>query len=122
MRNYNKEIGNTGELIAVEHLNSIGYKVIDRNFRSRFGEIDIIARDEKYIVFVEVKTRYTSIYGSPCEAVNYNKIVKLNKTAEYYILKNKLSKNYFRFDVIEVFIDYNDNSHAVKLIRNAFQP
>lgn len=121
MHTYNKDIGNLGESSAVEYLDCLAYNVIARNFRSRFGEIDIIARDGKYIVFVEVKTRYNSNYGSPGEAVNYTKITKLRKTAEYYILKNKLYKDYFRFDVIEIYIDYNNNSQTVKHIKNAFQ-
>jgi putative endonuclease len=121
MHTYNKEIGNLGESAAAEYLYCEKYEVITRNFRSRFGEVDIIARDGKYIVFVEVKTRYNSIYGSPGEAVNYTKITKLRKTAEYYIIKNKLYKDFFRFDVIEVYIDYNDNSQTIKHIKNAFQ-
>lgn len=120
MHEYNKAIGSIGELYAIEYLKNLDYKLMDRNFRSRFGEIDIIARDGIYIVFIEVKTRYNSVYGLPCESVNYNKMSKLKKTAEYYILKNKLHKNYFRFDVIEIYLDYNDNLYSAKLIKNAF--
>lgn len=121
MKNQNKPIGFYGEETAESYLKSIGYNIISRNFRCNIGEIDMVARDGKYIVFIEVKTRYDRKYGYPCEAVTKGKQYKIYKTAQYYILKNKIEKSYFRFDVIEVLLNRSSNEYKVNLIKNAFQ-
>lgn len=81
-----------------------GYEIIETNFYTRKGEIDIIARKDNYIIFVEVKTRTTLEYGTPAMAVNYLKKEHLKMVAKFFIHKNKLYKYDIRFDVIEVFI------------------
>lgn len=88
-----REIGNTGEDYAVNLLIDKGYKVIERNFRSRFGEIDIIAIHKDTLVFVEVKTRTSKKYGKPEEAVTPQKLNHIIKTSDYYCsTHNKLPK------------------------------
>ena len=80
----------------------------------------MIAKDGDYICFIEVKTRCGSLFGNPCEAVTYPKQQRICKTAQMYILKKKLFKFNFRFDVIEVILNKENGSSSIKLINNAF--
>lgn len=96
-------IGKKGEEEAQKYLKKIGYIIISTNFRSRFGEIDIIALDLGCTVFIEVKSRSTELFGSPAESIIYSKVRKLIKTAQFFqVLHPKLPKN-IRFDAIEIF-------------------
>ena len=100
-----QEIGKIGEDIACSYLEKNNYKIICRNYRTKTGEIDIIARDiTKEIVFIEVKTRQNLKYGYPIDAINKQKLIHIFKTATLYILLNKLENNNIRFDAIEVYI------------------
>ena len=100
-----QEIGKIGEDIACSYLEKNNYKIICRNYRTKTGEIDIIARDiTKEIVFIEVKTRQNLKYGYPIDAINKQKLIHICKTATLYILLNKLENNNIRFDAIEVYI------------------
>ncbi len=81
-------------------LQSKGYKIIGRNFRSRFGEIDIIALDADSLVFVEVKARWSKKFGSPEEAVTFQKLQKIRKTGEYYSLTHPSLPQKLRIDVV----------------------
>ena len=85
-----KQLGDFGEKIACKYLKRLNYKLIETNFRSKQGEIDIIAEDNKELVFIEVKTRHNTKYGKAIEAVNYQKQKHIYKTAEYYIYKNSI--------------------------------
>ncbi len=100
MEKYNKVIGDKGEDAAVRYLKRNGYKILDRNYNVRGGEIDIVAKDGEVIVFAEVKTRSSTDYGDPKEAVTYTKRQRLTKAAEHYMLK--LGDVPLRFDVIGV--------------------
>lgn len=120
MKAYNKTIGAFGEELAENYLEQMGYQIIVKNFRCRIGEIDIIAKDKDYIVFMEVKTRYNDRYGHPCEAVTAHKQYKIYKTAQFYIMVNKLHNFNFRFDVIEVILNYDNDNNYIRLIKNAF--
>ena len=82
-----REIGNRAEDFAVKILKKRGYKILERNFASRFGEIDIIAKEKEYIVFVEVKYRASSFYGGGAAAVDRRKQERIRKTAALYIRK-----------------------------------
>lgn len=118
----NKEIGKLGEDIAHNFLMKEGYIILERNFQCRTGEIDIVARDKKYVVFIEVKARSSFIYGSPAEAVNIFKKNKIINTANYYI-KRKMIYDFniqFRFDVVEVYINRNGECKSINLIKDAF--
>ncbi|MCR4329127.1 MAG: YraN family protein [Candidatus Roizmanbacteria bacterium] len=88
MRN-TRSIGQNGEDTAARYLQSKGYTIITRNFRSNFGEIDIIAEHGSYLVFIEVKYRSSQAYGSPYEAVNAHKLYKLKRMVDYYYSLNK---------------------------------
>lgn len=121
MKSENKKIGAKGEDAAAEYILRNGYKILKRNFRCRSGEIDIIAFECGYIVFIEVKTRTQNYYGSPGEAVNRSKIAKIHRTAQVYMLKSRLFYiNKIRFDVIEVFYNKDKGSISINLIKNAF--
>lgn len=97
------ETGKIGEDIAVRYLEKIGYKILDRNFECKQGEIDIIALDKEEIVFVEVKTRASALYGLPKEAVNKIKKKHIYQSAEFYVYLNHLENTPIRIDVIEVY-------------------
>lgn len=109
-----KDSGDIGEKYAEEILKSKGYKIIGKNFRSKFGEIDIVAQDGDELVFVEVKTRWSKRYGKPEEAVTKRKLNRLKKTIEYYLLLNKAVKRY-RIEVVAIQIG-NDEFESVKII------
>ncbi len=99
-----KQIGKIGEQLACKYLEKLGYKIIQRNFYSRQGEIDIIAKQDKMIIFIEVKTRTNEQFGKPAEAVNRIKKKHIYQTAKYYLYNTKQEKKNIRFDVIEVYI------------------
>lgn len=112
----NKEKGDIGENIALKYLLSKGASIIEHNYRTKIGEIDIIANMNNELVFIEVKSRSNVRFGYPAEAVNYKKIQKIVKVAKYYILKNNLYNLSIRFDVVEVYFNENRVNHIV----NAF--
>lgn len=92
--------------MALKYLEKNGYEILDRNFYTKFGEIDIIGIKEKEIIFFEVKTRRNQKYGSPAEAVNYYKKKHFIKSAEFYMYSKKMYTEKIRFDVIEVYLGY----------------
>ena len=112
--------GKNGEKIATRYLETEGYKIICKNFRCLQGEIDIIARDNETVVFVEVKTRTSFKYGEAKEAVNETKQKHIYKAIEYYLYKNRLEDAFVRIDVIEVYImnrTNKDKSHKTCSIK-----
>ncbi len=96
----NTSFGHNAEEIACHILADKGYKIIDRNFRSRFGEIDIVATHEDCLKFIEVKARTSLVFGSPEEAVTKSKLDKIIKTAEYYSLLHKGLSKKLRIEVV----------------------
>lgn len=112
----NVKKGKIGEEIAKRYLKSLGMDIICSNYRTKFGEIDIIAKFKNEIIFVEVKSRFSKDYGLACEAVDYKKILKITSVAKYYILVNNIKNFEIRFDVVEVYFDEKKINH----IKNAF--
>ena len=101
-----KSLGNLGENLALKHLQkNKGYKFIERNFRSKFGEIDLILQDKDVLVFVEVKTRFSQSFGNPEEAVTPWKIRSIIKTAQYFSLKHPKLPESIRIDVVAIDLD-----------------
>lgn len=92
--------GNLGEDYASKLLKKTGYKILARNFHSRFGEIDIVAQDRNELVFVEVKTRWSKNFGNPEEAVTPLKLRHLVRAADYFKLTNPKTPEVMRFDVV----------------------
>lgn len=101
---YTQKVGRFGEDEAVKYLQQKGYKILERNFSCKRGEIDIIALDKDEIVFIEIKARISLKYGLPSEAVTKNKLKHIYKTAEYYLYTRNLLNENTRIDVIEVYI------------------
>ena len=112
----NKEKGDFGEDIAKQYLVENGAFILESKYKIKSGEIDIIARLDNEIVFVEVKSRSNLKFGRPSEAVNKHKINKIINTSKYYILKNNLYDTPIRFDVIEIYLNEKKINHIV----NAF--
>lgn len=98
----NRVKGDIGENKAVKYLTDKGYEILETNYKNKLGEIDIIAKDNTRIVFVEVKARATAKYGYPREAVNEYKQRKIRMVAESYLKSKRLLNSYIRFDVIEI--------------------
>ncbi len=114
-----KDTGKKGEDLAVSFLQDAGYRIVERNYRCRFGEIDIVAADGGTIVFVEVKSRRTDDFGDPQLAVGKDKQKKISQIALHYLQeKNMLSRN-ARFDVVAVKMLPTGN--AVEHIQHAFE-
>lgn len=113
----NLEKGYEGEEIACKYLKSKCYNILERNFRSKTGEIDIIAKKNNLIVFVEVKTRSNTNFGYAYEAVNKKKQSKIIKTALYYVKLKRLENYQLRFDIIEVYLE---KENVVNHFENAF--
>ncbi len=112
--------GNHGEDMAVLFLEGLQYKVLARNYRQRFGELDIVAEDGDTLVFVEVKTRKNASYGNPFEAVDIRKQRKLTRMALDYISRNSMEERAARFDVVAVLLD-GDAGPRIEHIRDAFE-
>jgi len=107
--------GNTYEEKAVKHLESIGFSIIQRNFRCRMGEIDIIAQKDGYLVFVEVKYRKNRGKGEPWEAVNYRKQQRIKSVARYFLMLYHYQEDMpCRFDVVTIL------GEQLHLYENAF--
>ena len=109
--------GKKSEIIAADFLKQKGYKIIELNYKNKIGEIDIIAQDKDYLIFVEVKARLSRSFGDPLEAVDLRKQQKIRKVAELYlIIKRKTNVN-CRFDVISIL---GQEDYAISHIENAF--
>jgi len=115
-----KSLGHIGEDIACYYLERHGYKILVRNYRRRFGEIDIIARDGKSLVFIEVKTRSNNRFGNPLEAVDTRKQGQIAKVALDYLARNKLLDKPARFDIVTIFYK-KEQIPDVEIIKNGFE-
>jgi putative endonuclease len=111
---------NKGEKIAIEYLKNKSYLIIDTNVRFRQGEIDIIAQDGEYTVFVEVRHRQSNAFGGATASVDYKKQRKIKLAAEMYISNNNTHNKNYRFDVVAITGDVNGN-YKIEHITNAFQ-
>ena len=113
-----RSAGKKGENLACKHLKKNKYKILDKNFRVRQGEIDIIAEDKKGVLcFVEVKARTRDDYGLPVEAVTSYKQKRLLAAAFIYLENNKIQARDMRFDIVSVDL----NTEQSELIKNAFE-
>lgn len=110
----NKAIGDYGERLAIKYLKKQGYKILKTNYKLKIGEIDIIALDGEFLVFVEVKYRSTALYGLPNEAVDKYKREKIKRVAMYYLMEKDMLEAYVRFDVVQILGD------EIQLFQNAF--
>ena len=107
-----------GEEIAANYLKNKGYKIIERNFRKGYGEIDIICVRDNVLVFVEVKTRTTALYGGALEAIAYHKIKSLIKTVQFYKMLHPKLPESLRIDAILIDLGSNNKPSNVEHIEN----
>jgi putative endonuclease len=108
-RKSNQEIGKLGESLAEGFLKEKGFKILARNYRTPYGELDIVAEDENGLVFVEVKTRSNLVYGYGETAVESLKIEHLTSSADYFLETEQISSDTWRIDVISVFLKESED-------------
>jgi putative endonuclease len=116
----NKALGRTGEDIALGFLKRKGYKILYKNWRCLFGEIDIAAQDGNFVVIVEIKTRRPSEYGPGYLAVTSQKQLKLVKLAQAFLKRYGLTDSPCRIDIVSILIDEANRPLDIELIKNAF--
>ncbi len=102
---HRSKVGAVGEQIAVSYLLTKHFRVLERNFKARYGEIDIVALDGPTLVFVEVKTRSTTAFGSPESSVTGRKLAEVIQTGEYYLLLHPNQTRDMRIDVVAIMLD-----------------
>lgn len=115
---FRQEIGKWGENLACRYIEENKYKIIERNFLCRQGEIDIIAKDinSNELVFIEVKTRSNFKYGNPAASVNKPKQKHMKQAIKYYLYKNRIESIAIRIDVIEVYIVQSCKINHIKQV------
>lgn len=119
-RLFRKLLGDRGEDAASQYLRRKGYRILAHSYRNQFGEIDLIAQDNRKIVFVEVKTRSSTRSGQPYDAVDYRKQKKLTQLATYWLRRHRRMHQAARFDVLSLLWPENAASPQITHIENAF--
>jgi len=114
-----RERGSDGEELAWEHLRNAGYALVERNVRSRFGEIDLVVERQGTLVFVEVRSRTGRHFGTPLESVDPRKQRRLGRLAVAYLARRRLGDRRARFDVIGV--EWQDGAPKIEHVENAFE-
>jgi putative endonuclease len=116
------QFGREGESAALTFIKKKGYRILEKNFRSKVGEIDIIAEQDGVIVFIEVKARTNHEFGHPLNALTPAKQRKIIQTAQSFLARKRLSEKPMRFDVVALTSkSENDDSWEIELLENAFQ-
>lgn len=113
-------LGKSGEGIAVNLLKENGYKILVRNYRTKLGEVDIVARDKDTLCFIEVKTRHSDRFGLPKEAISSSKQRQISKAALLFLKENNLLDKKARFDVVSIIYSQKQRPR-LDLIKNAFE-
>lgn len=117
----NRSFGTLGEEKAKGYLENKGYKILNKNYRvGKLGEIDIIAKDQDTLCFIEVKTRSNERFGTPAQAVSVHKQATIVKIAQIYMQRYNYHDIPIRFDIVEVFMDRQGNTKDINLIKSAF--
>jgi putative endonuclease len=116
-----KEVGALGEKLAAASLKKKGYRIIETNYRCRFGEIDIVARKKDTLIFVEVRTKSSDAFGAPEESVTHLKQNHLIATAEHYISTHRELPESRRFDFVAVELEPGGKLKRLELIENAIE-
>ena len=115
-----KDLGEKGEAIAIDYLKDRGYNILQTNFRSKFGEIDIIAKDKDTLVFIEVKTRTSKQFGLPEESIRPWKLKTIERVGSLFRLLNPDMPEAERIDVVAIELDEDGNLIRKEIIKNAF--
>lgn len=111
---YKRRTGLEGEDLAAVRLKKDGYRIIERNYRSRLGEIDIVAEEDGCLVFVEVKRRAGRSFGTSFEAIDERKKQHIIRCAQFYLKSNRCARRKVRFDVVGI------DGDEIRVIKNAF--
>jgi putative endonuclease len=111
-------LGQYGEKLASDYLRKQGYKILEKNFRARYSEIDIVALDGDTLAFVEVKTRFGEKYGPPEEAITPWKLKTLTRAAQYYKLLHPKLPEALRIDIVGVELNSDRRLKKINLIKN----
>jgi putative endonuclease len=119
MRN---SLGAFGESWAVSHLTQLGYTIVDRNVRYRTGELDIVAKDGEDTVFVEVKCRRSSAFGSPEESIDRRRYGRLEQAIGEYLTERELEPPSYRVDVVAIEVDEQGRVSRCEILRGVEQP
>lgn len=114
----NKNLGRLGEELASNYLRQKGYKIIETNFKKRYSELDIVALDGQTLVFVEVKTRIGTKFGTPEEAITPWKLKTLIKSCQYYKFIHKNLPEAMRIDVVSVLLSSYEEIEKITLYKN----
>jgi putative endonuclease len=116
-----RAIGGAGEKIASGFLKKLGYRILESNFRTPFGEIDIVAKHKGIMIFVEVKSRTTSSFGPPYLSVTKIKQAHIVKNALFYLKRHRIINAYWRIDIVSVKLNYDRKLESIELIENAVE-
>ena len=120
MGEMSKRIGNFGEDIAANYLRDLGYRLLERNFRSNQGEVDIIAEDGDFLVFIEVKNYSFRSYGMPQASIRKSKRENIIHAARFYLHRRRITDKFCRFDVLTIYWEM-EGGRKVELIKDAFR-
>ena len=118
MSRKNLDFGAEAESAAVDFLKAQGYKILKRNYKTKFSEIDIVALDAGVICFVEVKARHSDVFGHPAEAISRHKQMQISKSAICYLKENNALGRAARFDILTLL--YTQELPEIELIKDAF--
>ena len=118
---FRKLLGDRGERAAVKYLKQQGFRIVAKQYRNSYGEVDIIAQDGKTMVFVEVKTRTSTNDGQPFEAVDLRKQEKITRVALAWLKQNKRLEQPARFDVVSILWPDDKGEPQIQHFRNAFE-
>ncbi len=116
---YQREIGNKGEQIAADHLKDKGYQLLDHNFHTRYGELDLVMLDKGMVVFVEVKTRTSETFGSPEESITSSKMEHIQNTGLLWLQEHEESPEDWRIDVVSILLNRNGQLKNIEHFINA---
>lgn len=114
------QLGKFGEQEAADFLKCRGYAILEQNFKTKVGELDIIAREGDYVCFIEVRTKTTDWHGHPFESISMRKRHKLIQTALWYLQQKRLDDAKVRFDVVAIISEEKENPR-IELLKNAFE-
>lgn len=121
MKKFNRSLGKKGEGIAADYLTKKGFKIIERNYHTRFGEIDLVCSRNNNLVFVEVKLKQGEDFGTPEEMIDRQKLSQVNKMADFYLMDNpQISGKYaiFSIDAVCIVIGKNDKVERINHYKN----
>ncbi len=118
MKDSRRRLGDAGEDLAAAALKKQGYKILERNYVTPLGEIDLVARQGRVYVFIEVKTRRGERFGSPGEGVHAAKQARLRRLADYYLKQKRLGEVQVRFDVVGIMM--GEGGPQIEVIQGAF--